>query len=286
MTTVSDDEINVLERQIQDLQNRIDYIRADRAAQKAAARKAAALARPKPVAAKKVASNGPKSNLPQHRRKSTNGGAGTHKKKHHKSRDDSEDVEETVTFEMKRELAVKITSFEGDNLERAIDIIRMGRPDLLSVRLYFRCSFPSCSMHVRCMFDALTNHPRNRTRTKRLNSISINWINVLCYRSIDLCVLQLGLRQKFLVNDKVSRRARDQRERIRTKRRNRRGLKCSKPDCEISKELEERVVDVVVEQLIKPVVTLVVLKEVRVRVTMVVINAFRIFSINVILSRV
>lgn len=154
MTTVSDDEINGLERQIQDLQNRIDYIRADRAAQKAAARKAAALARPKPVAAKKVASNGPKNNLPQHRRKSTNGGAGTHKKKHHKSRDDSEDVEETVTFEMKRELAVKITNFEGDNLERAIDIIRMGRPDLLSVRLYFAAP----SHRVRCMFDACSMH--------------------------------------------------------------------------------------------------------------------------------
>ena len=37
-----------------------------------------------------------------------------------------------VTFEMKRELAVKIVSFEGENLERAIDIIRNGRPDLLS----------------------------------------------------------------------------------------------------------------------------------------------------------
>lgn len=39
---------------------------------------------------------------------------------------------EVVTFEMKRELAQKIVSFEGENLERAIDIIRQGRPDLLS----------------------------------------------------------------------------------------------------------------------------------------------------------
>lgn len=37
-----------------------------------------------------------------------------------------------VTFEMKRELAVKIVSFEGADLEKAIDIIRNGRPDLLS----------------------------------------------------------------------------------------------------------------------------------------------------------
>jgi bromodomain-containing factor 1 len=33
---------------------------------------------------------------------------------------------------MKRELAQKIVSFEGENLERAIDIIRQGRPELLS----------------------------------------------------------------------------------------------------------------------------------------------------------
>lgn len=44
---------------------------------------------------------------------------------------------ESVTFEMKRELAVKIVSFEGENLERAIDIIRQGRPDLLSVSSIF-----------------------------------------------------------------------------------------------------------------------------------------------------
>ncbi|GAA6055150.1 hypothetical protein JCM3770_007466 [Rhodotorula araucariae] len=40
-------------------------------------------------------------------------------------------MEEYVDFEMKRELAVKIVSFEGDQLEEAINIIRRGRPDLL-----------------------------------------------------------------------------------------------------------------------------------------------------------
>ncbi|GAA5919386.1 hypothetical protein JCM1841_005983 [Sporobolomyces salmonicolor] len=39
--------------------------------------------------------------------------------------------EEFVDFEMKRELAVKIVSFEGEQLEEAINIIRRGRPDLL-----------------------------------------------------------------------------------------------------------------------------------------------------------
>ncbi|GAA5938860.1 uncharacterized protein JCM15063_004892 [Sporobolomyces koalae] len=39
--------------------------------------------------------------------------------------------EEYVDFEMKRELAVKIVTFEGEKLEEAINIIRRGRPDLL-----------------------------------------------------------------------------------------------------------------------------------------------------------
>ncbi|GAA5897177.1 bromodomain-containing protein [Sporobolomyces salmoneus] len=39
--------------------------------------------------------------------------------------------EEWVDFEMKRELAVKIVTFEGEQLQEAIDIIRRGRPDLL-----------------------------------------------------------------------------------------------------------------------------------------------------------
>jgi bromodomain-containing factor 1 len=42
--------------------------------------------------------------------------------------------EECVDFEMKRELAVKIVTFEGPQLEEAINIIRRGRPDLLGVR--------------------------------------------------------------------------------------------------------------------------------------------------------
>lgn len=126
----------MLERQISDMQNRIDHIRSDRANAKAAAKRAAQLARPpKPPPVKKEPQV-----KPPRRKSTTNGGGGggsagpTLKKKHKVDRDVSEDVEETVTFEMKRELAVKISAFEGDNLERAIDIIRMGRPDLLSVR--------------------------------------------------------------------------------------------------------------------------------------------------------
>jgi bromodomain-containing factor 1 len=39
-----------------------------------------------------------------------------------------------VSFEMKRELATKITTFEGIMLEKAIEIIRNSAPDLLGVR--------------------------------------------------------------------------------------------------------------------------------------------------------
>ncbi|KAM0790690.1 hypothetical protein ACM66B_004548 [Microbotryomycetes sp. NB124-2] len=42
-----------------------------------------------------------------------------------------EETGELVTFEMKRELATKIVTFEGEALERAIDIIRQGMPALL-----------------------------------------------------------------------------------------------------------------------------------------------------------
>lgn len=148
----SDDEIAGLERQMQDLQNRIDQIRADKHAAKLAARKAAQIPRPpKPVQAKKApgADRPPKATQP--RRKSNagavNGANGSGSKKH-KSQRDSVETEEIVTFEMKRELAVKITNFEGENLERAIDIIRMGRPDLLSVRFYSSgpCNAPSRAM--------------------------------------------------------------------------------------------------------------------------------------------
>ncbi|GAA6003921.1 hypothetical protein JCM10207_006468 [Rhodosporidiobolus poonsookiae] len=94
------------------------------------------------------------------------GGAHTHKKKKKRHDDDSDDyyeddggayyggggyggggggggggsrrgaaaqpeMEEYVDFEMKRELAVKIVTFDGDQLEEAINIIRRGRPELL-----------------------------------------------------------------------------------------------------------------------------------------------------------
>ncbi|GAA6038367.1 hypothetical protein JCM8097_007613 [Rhodosporidiobolus ruineniae] len=93
-----------------------------------------------------------------HRSGGGGGGGGGHKKKKKRHDDDSDDyyddddggayygggpsvsrrrapaepaMEEYVDFEMKRELAVKIVNFEGEQLEAAIDIIRRGRPDLL-----------------------------------------------------------------------------------------------------------------------------------------------------------
>ncbi|GAA5916281.1 BET domain-containing protein, partial [Sporobolomyces salmoneus] len=39
--------------------------------------------------------------------------------------------EERVDFDMKRELAVKLATFEGEQLQEALDIIRRSQPDLL-----------------------------------------------------------------------------------------------------------------------------------------------------------
>ncbi|GAA5881015.1 hypothetical protein JCM3774_003069 [Rhodotorula dairenensis] len=50
---------------------------------------------------------------------------------HHHHRAAEPAMEEYVDFDMKRELAVKIVAFEGDQLEEAINIIRRSRPDLL-----------------------------------------------------------------------------------------------------------------------------------------------------------
>ncbi|BGP26427.1 bromodomain-containing factor 1 [Rhodotorula toruloides] len=50
---------------------------------------------------------------------------------HHAAHHAEPMMEEYVDFDMKRELAVKIVAFEGDQLEEAINIIRRGRPDLL-----------------------------------------------------------------------------------------------------------------------------------------------------------
>ncbi|GJN92439.1 hypothetical protein Rhopal_005469-T1 [Rhodotorula paludigena] len=105
---------------------------------------------PAPPRPKKSSSNGPR----------PGGGGGAPKKPKRRRDDDSDDyyeddggayygggststsrrhtatalepaMEEFVDFEMKRELAVKIVAFEGDQLEEAINIIRRGRPDLL-----------------------------------------------------------------------------------------------------------------------------------------------------------
>ncbi|GAA5952122.1 hypothetical protein JCM3765_005202 [Sporobolomyces pararoseus] len=110
---------------------------------------------------------GPPRPQPKKSRPSGGGGGGQNKKKKRRDDDDSDDYyeddggayyggsghvghggggggggggnrrhapvqqEEWVDFEMKRELAVKIVTFEGEQLEEAINIIRRGRPDLL-----------------------------------------------------------------------------------------------------------------------------------------------------------
>lgn len=133
-----------MERQLMTLQASIEQMKQQKKAEKERARAAERAAARPPKPAKK----------PAERRQSGGGGGNQRKpggKKKKVKRDDSSDDDfyddggefyapapvvaepESVTFEMKRELAVKIVSFEGENLERAIDIIRQGRPDLLSV---------------------------------------------------------------------------------------------------------------------------------------------------------
>lgn len=79
------------------------------------------------------------------KKQSRNSGGGPKRPRKKQSWDGSDDEDDmmqapsrdaVVTFEMKRELAVKIVAFEGDALEKAIDIIRNGRPDLLGVSVF------------------------------------------------------------------------------------------------------------------------------------------------------
>ncbi|KAI5475507.1 hypothetical protein MNV49_001321 [Pseudohyphozyma bogoriensis] len=151
-----DEQIHAMERQLQALAAQIETMKAKKKADKEhrAAERAASSRAPKPkkmsidgglpnpyavasapAAAPKKSGGGAK--------KRQSGGGQAKKPKKKKEYEDSDDEEwkeemevvrepEEVTFEMKRELAVKIVSFEGDNLEKAIDIIRQGRPDLLS----------------------------------------------------------------------------------------------------------------------------------------------------------
>lgn len=165
ITDFSEDEnLLAIEKQVQELQQTLVMLRAKKLAKEQ--RRAAERASRPPKASTSTASKKGSSNevarnraamsaSVSHRKKSGGGGgggghggggggggsgAGGKKKKsagkklqHSDEEEDFEPVEETVTFEMKRDLAVKIVSFEGDNLERAIDIIRTGRPDLLGV---------------------------------------------------------------------------------------------------------------------------------------------------------
>ena len=57
---------------------------------------------------------------------------------------DEEEIITEVTFDMKRELATKISSFEGQDLAHAIDIIRASDPLLLGVRGVQSASCPEC----------------------------------------------------------------------------------------------------------------------------------------------
>ncbi|KDE09447.1 hypothetical protein MVLG_00349 [Microbotryum lychnidis-dioicae p1A1 Lamole] len=152
-----DDGISAMEKQLQMMQANLELMKQQKRAEKEQARMMAAMQEmqagfaraPKP--SKKQSTQDRRASTgaaPKKARSSSTGGpaaapsaAGASKKKRSKHREEDPGYgapspppaqPESVTFEMKRELAVKIVSFEGENLERAIDIIRRGRPDLLS----------------------------------------------------------------------------------------------------------------------------------------------------------
>lgn len=192
--TVSDDDgISAMEQQLLTMQANLEAMKQSKKAEKERQRAAERAAARPPKPAKKPSVDGG-------RRASGGGGGGgamsnkrkpTGPKKKKAKRDDfSSDDDfyddgggeyigapvvqepESVTFEMKRELAVKIVSFEGENLERAIDIIRQGRPDLLSVSFsLFLVLFPAPRLTVRYLYY--------RTSTRRLSSTLINSTNGL-----------------------------------------------------------------------------------------------------------
>ncbi|KAK4702687.1 bromodomain-containing factor 1, partial [Phenoliferia sp. Uapishka_3] len=148
-----DDGITEMERQLERLQADIE---ARKQAKKLAKEQQRAAERapkpPKPSTSKKAASTSEyarnrataQSSASSHRKRPSGGNGGKKSSKKSRKQDSSDEDDEEmmmhqpsssggeVSFEMKRELAVKIVSFEGENLERAIDIIRQGRPDLLS----------------------------------------------------------------------------------------------------------------------------------------------------------
>lgn len=152
-----DEQLHDLERQLVALQNTIAQIKATKRTEKEQRKAAERQARPPkaPKAPRQQHTNHSEVSRNQNtmnraaskrgRGSGMGGGAGRKKKSHKKDEWDSgEDEEATavrsgpsktqeVTFDMKRELAVKIVSFEGEDLEKAIDIIRRGRPELLGV---------------------------------------------------------------------------------------------------------------------------------------------------------
>lgn len=144
-----DDTITAMERQLHAMQSEIASMKAAKHAAKVASRPPPPPPRaPRPPKKPEVRNRNPTSS--SNKKRKSSGSSNKRKsggRRNEWSEDDEEEYEEeeeeTVTFEMKRELAVKIVSFEGDDLEKAIDIIRRGRPELLGVSPNF-LSLSSC----------------------------------------------------------------------------------------------------------------------------------------------
>lgn len=97
------------------------------------------------------------------RKDSMSGMSGLPKKKKKRGSSDEDEPLVEVSYEMKRDLANGIASFEGDRLERAIDIIRKSRPDLLGVSLLVLliALAAGSSFLTRLVFSSRTNQRRS-----------------------------------------------------------------------------------------------------------------------------
>jgi bromodomain-containing factor 1 len=112
-----------------------EVARQEAAAARAAAAAAAAAARPPPQPRPVNGSSSSKPAQTKAPRRSSTSNAPKGRKSGRQSSEDEFVAFQEVTYKMKQELAEGIGNFEGEQLQKAIDIIRRSRPDLLGVSI-------------------------------------------------------------------------------------------------------------------------------------------------------
>jgi hypothetical protein len=181
LATESDEQISMMEKQLEimrenlvqlkEAKQRRKYEKRQQAAQAAraaaqAAQAAVIAARPPPPP-KPPRENGsaskPVTKAP--RRSSTSNAP--RKRSGKQSSDDEFVAFQEVTYEMKQALAMGIGNFEGAQLQKAIDIIRKSRPDLLGVRALARAG-------------VIATDGFSRTSPRRSSSTLTSWTPTRC----------------------------------------------------------------------------------------------------------